>query len=190
MGFSGSALDGESSAFSPPCPRMFLLILNPTRRHFEEADFLAKKMTSACLVWSLFFFFTFLKHFSPSSACWVRGTNGASHLWPWHHRQAASVVPIPQFWGIFAGFNLQILFLTCKFQIFPCKPPPCRWQEDPGAKPHLAPSFWHSTTCKTHVPNEIRGERAQTKSQRCLRCFLEGVFAGVSLIDSSAFLLL
>ena len=52
--FQGSAAAGERAAFSPPCPRMFLLILNLTRRHFEGADFLAKKMTSASLVWSFF----------------------------------------------------------------------------------------------------------------------------------------
>lgn len=82
-GFEGSALDGESSSFSPPCPRMFLLILNLTRRHLEGADFLAKKMTSA---FRFFFFFTFLKHFSASPACQARGTAGASPL---------SLAPLP-----------------------------------------------------------------------------------------------
>lgn len=45
--FWGLLWAGKSSIFSPPCPRMFLPILNPTRRHLEGADFLAKKMTSA-----------------------------------------------------------------------------------------------------------------------------------------------
>lgn len=104
MGFSGSALDGESSAFSPPCPRMFLLILNPTRRHFEEADFLAKKMTSACLVWSFFFFFYLFKAFF-SLFCLL----GERHQW------GLSPVALASPPGCVCGANSPILGDICRF---------------------------------------------------------------------------
>lgn len=182
MSFSGSALaGGESAAFSPPCPRMFLLILNPTRRHFEGADFLAKKMTSARPLqswWIFFSFFTFLKHFSPSLPCQARGTAGASPLRP-HHRRQAPTLPI------FTPFNLQIPILTCKSQLFPLD------RRTQGPNLPLNPTLQHPPAARQPLKLASamnRGVKKAQKSPEKWQRHPQGVFAAASLTDSSGFL--